>query len=128
MFCITLLDMADCVKKELIHLFPGLCFNCLFPDTLDTLNTKFRLALRQVFQKSVTGVSSTQCQDEVATFRDIVRQFNYNEDDGDECGPQVLMHAPMHSNDGDEDDPQVLAHAPMHDAESVFWLIMLFFI
>jgi hypothetical protein len=58
----------------------------------------------------------------------VVRQFNYNEDDGDEHGPQALMHAPMHSNDGDENGPHALVHAPMHDAESVFWLIVLFFL
>ncbi|KAF8731117.1 hypothetical protein AX14_005135 [Amanita brunnescens Koide BX004] len=86
-----------------------------------------RLAFRQVFPKGVTGVISTQHQDEVAASRDVVREFNCNEDDGDERGPQALVHAPMHSDD-DEDGPRALAHAPIHDAESVFWLIVLFFL
>ncbi len=86
---------------------------CLFPVALKTLSTKFGFACRRVFPESVTGV--TQRKEEVAAFLDVVGQLEnkFNEDNGNE-GPQVLAIPPI--------------HAPMHDAESIFWLIALFFL
>ena len=102
---------------------------CLFPDALDTLGERFRYAFRQVFPNGVTGVSRTQRQDEVAAFqRDIVRQFNYNEDDGDNRSDDGDHDEDQRSDDDHDEDGQALVHAPMHDAESIFWLIVLFFL
>ncbi|KAF8321829.1 hypothetical protein F5887DRAFT_1215369 [Amanita rubescens] len=78
---------------------------CLKPArVLRTLGTHFKEACKGVFPEGVTGVN--QRQDEVTAFLRVV----------DELGDK---------SDGARES---VVHAPVHDAESIFWLIVLFFL
>ena len=70
----------------------------------------FGWACKQAFPRGLTGVN--QRQQEVTAFLQVVRQF----DRGEEEGYEKLSA------------PRVVVHTPMHDAESIFWLIVLFFL
>ena len=105
---------------------------CLLPSKLRTLNKQFRQACKLVFPKDRTGVKNRR--NEVTAFLQAVEQFvgdNYedhddddNTDDGDnENGEDGEDH-----EDEDEIASQALVHAPVHDVESIFWLIVLFFL
>jgi hypothetical protein len=72
---------------------------------------QFGRACKQVFPGGLTGVD--QRQQEVTAFLQVVRQLDRNDGDEDYESPST---------------PQVVVHTPMHDAESIFWLIVLFFL
>ncbi|KAF8329020.1 hypothetical protein F5887DRAFT_1082782 [Amanita rubescens] len=79
---------------------------CLLPSKLNRLTPLFGWACEQVFPGDLTGVH--QRQQEVTAFLQVVRQLDDNYK-----GPSI---------------PQVVVHTAMHDAESIFWLIVLFFL
>ncbi len=83
---------------------------CLLPSQLDRLMSQFGRACKQVFPGGLTGVH--QRQQEVTAFLQVVRQLD-RDDDEDNESPST---------------PQVVVHTAMHDAESIFWLIVLFFL
>ncbi len=78
---------------------------CLHSPALYTLHTWFKGACKGVFPEGVTGV--TQRQKEVTAFLRLVDELG---DNSDECAQESVVHAPI------------------HDAESIFWLIVLFFL
>ena len=84
--------------------------SCLEPSQLDRLMSQFGRACKQVFPGDLTGIH--QRQQEVTAFLQFVRQLDKDEEKED-YGPST---------------PQVVVHTPMHDAESIFWLIVLFFL
>ena len=72
---------------------------------------QFGWACKQVFPGGLTGIN--QRQQEVTAFLQVVKQLDR---DGEEENYESLS------------TPQVVVHTPMHDAESIFWLIVLFFL
>ena len=84
---------------------------CFLPSQLDCLMSQFGRACKQVFPGGLTGVH--QRQQEVTAFLQVVRQLDRDDDEEDYESPST---------------PQVVVHTAMHDAESVFWLIVLFFL
>ena len=78
---------------------------CLHPAALYTLHTQFKRACKGVFPEGVTGVN--QRQEEVTAFLRLVDELGDNNDEGAQ---------------------ESVVHAPIHDAESIFWLITLFFL
>ncbi|KAF8333716.1 hypothetical protein F5887DRAFT_675819 [Amanita rubescens] len=83
---------------------------CLLPSHLDRLLSQFGWACKQVFPGGLTGVH--QRQQEVTAFLQVVRQLDRDDKENYE--------SPL--------TPQVVVHTAMHDAESIFWLIILFFL
>ncbi|KAF8331576.1 hypothetical protein F5887DRAFT_998191 [Amanita rubescens] len=79
-----------------------------------TPNTVPRLACELVFSSGATGPTD-QRRKEVEEFRKIVNEY------GD------LLLSGMIPFVGEKPETGI-AHAPMHDAESIFWLIVLFFL
>ena len=84
---------------------------CLLPSGLDVLMLQFGLACKRVFPGGLTGVN--QRQQEVTAFLQVVRQLDRDGEEEDYENPST---------------PQIVVHTPMHDAESIFWLIVLFFL
>ncbi|KAF8623742.1 hypothetical protein AX15_006222 [Amanita polypyramis BW_CC] len=84
---------------------------CLLPSEFDTLMLQFSWACKQVFPGGLTGIN--QHQQEVTTFLQVVRQLDR---DGEEENYESFS------------TPQVVVHTPMHDVESIFWLMVLFFL
>ena len=72
---------------------------------------QFGLACKRVFPGGLTGVN--QRQQEVTAFLQVVRQLDRDGEEEDYENPST---------------PQIVVHTPMHDAESIFWLIVLFFL
>ena len=81
---------------------------CLLPSEFDALMLRFTWAYKQVFPEGLTGVN--QRQQEVTAFLQVARQLDEKEDYESLSTPQVVVHTPM------------------HDAESIFWIIVLFFL
>lgn len=86
---------------------------CLIPPRLDRLMSQFGQACKRVFPGGRTGVR--QRQQEVTAFLQVARQLDIDDnDDEDYESPSTPQ--------------EVLVHTAMHDAESIFWLIALFFL
>ena len=97
---------------------------CLFPSHLDIFDRrKFSEAGKLVFPNGCTGVKDRQ--EEVTTFLCATEQYEDRQK-----GVTTFLRAIEQYDEDDEDEnaSQALVHAPMHDAESIFWLIVLFFL
>jgi hypothetical protein len=134
------IDIKAYVKRE--HPCLSRDHLCLLPSKLPTLNKQFREACKLVFPKDRTGVKNRR--NEVTAFLQAVEQYdgdNYEEHDDDEDendddddddnkddGDNENGEDGEDREDEDEEASQALVHAPVHDAESIFWLIVLFFL